>query len=116
MHTSDGATFLDKPKIILLVVYPAELPSRIFQNSRFWLYINYHFQHGSNELLKEAQHIQWPGSSHFVADVDGDGDVDVVHAFSDGFAYAEQRNGRFVVLKSYDNPFFPGFWVVLLLS
>eukprot|EP00435_Cladocopium_sp_Y103_P064097 s1055_g25.t1 len=55
-----------------------------------------------------STHIQWPGSSHFMADVDGDGDVDVVHAFSDGFAYAEQRNGSFVVLKSYDNPFFQG--------
>ena len=49
-----------------------------------------------------------------VADVDGDGDVDIVHSFTKGFAYAEQRNGSFVILKSYDNPFYQGFWVVLL--
>ena len=47
-----------------------------------------------------------------VADVDGDGDVDIVHSFTKGFAYAEQRNGSFVILKSYDNPFYQGFWVV----
>ena len=48
------------------------------------------------------------GRTHMVADVDGDGDVDIVHSFTKGFAYAEQRNGSFVVLKSYDNPFYQG--------
>lgn len=47
-----------------------------------------------------------------VADVDGDGDVDLVQSFTKGFAYAEQRNGSFVILRSKDNPFFQGFWVV----
>eukprot|EP00435_Cladocopium_sp_Y103_P021056 s1106_g5.t1 len=49
------------------------------------------------------------GRSHLVADVDGDGDVDIVRSFAKGFAYAEQRNGSFVILRSYDNPFFQGF-------
>ena len=44
-----------------------------------------------------------------MADVDGDGDVDLVQSFTKGFAYAEQRNGSFVILRSKDNPFFPRF-------
>ena len=47
------------------------------------------------------------GTNHVVADVDGDGDVDIVHGYGDanGFRYAEQRNGKFSILKGVDNPF-----------
>ena len=45
------------------------------------------------------------GMSHVVADVDGDGDVDIVHGYANGFRYAEQRNGKFSILKGVDNPF-----------
>ena len=40
-----------------------------------------------------------------VADVDGDGDVDVVHATGTGLAFAEQRNGSFILWNRKDNPF-----------
>ena len=50
------------------------------------------------------------GMSHFVADVDGDGDVDVVHAYAKGFDFAEQQNGKFVFLKGMANPFHLGIW------
>ena len=51
--------------------------------------------------------MQFLGMSHVVADVDGDGDVDIVHGYGDanGFRYAEQRNGKFSILKGVDNPF-----------
>ena len=47
------------------------------------------------------------GMSHVVADVDGDGDVDIVHGYANanGFRYAEQRDGKFSILKGLDNPF-----------
>ena len=48
------------------------------------------------------------GMNHFVADVDGDGDVDVVHGHSEGLDFAEQQNGKFVILKGMANPFHLG--------
>ena len=47
------------------------------------------------------------GMSHVVADVDGDGDVDIVHGYADAnaFRYAEQRDGKFSILKGVNNPF-----------
>ena len=48
------------------------------------------------------------GMNHFVADVDGDGDVDVVHGHAKGLDFAEQQNGKFVILKGMANPFHLG--------
>ena len=53
------------------------------------------------------------GTNHVVADVDGDGDVDIVHADHRGFMYAEQRNGTFTVLQGLDNPFHLGLKVAI---
>ena len=53
------------------------------------------------------------GINHVVADVDGDGDVDIVHADHRGFMYAEQRNGQFTILKGLDNPFHLGLKVAI---
>ena len=50
------------------------------------------------------------GMNHFVADVDGDGDVDVVHGHAKGLDFAEQQNGKFVILKGMANPFHLGIW------
>ena len=50
------------------------------------------------------------GMNHFVADVDGDGDVDVVHGYAKGLDFAEQQNGKFVILKGMANPFHLGIW------
>ena len=58
----------------------------------------------------EAQQF---GMNHVVADVDGDGDVDIVHADHRGFMYAEQRNGQFTILKGVDNPFYSGLKVAI---
>ena len=53
------------------------------------------------------------GMNHVVADVDGDGDVDIVHADHCGFMHAEQRNGTFTVLNGLDNPFHLGLEVAI---
>ena len=53
------------------------------------------------------------GMNHVIADVDGDGDVDIVHADHRGFMYAEQRNGQFTILKGLDNPFHLGLKVAI---
>ena len=58
----------------------------------------------------EAQQF---GMNHVVADVDGDGDVDIVHGDHRGFMYAEQRNGTFTVLTGLDNPFHLGLKVAI---
>ena len=58
-------------------------------------------------------HAQYFGMNHVVADVDGDGDVDIVHADHRGFMYAEQRNGQFTILKGLDNPFHLGLKVAI---
>ena len=50
------------------------------------------------------------GMNHFVADVDGDGDVDVVHGHAKGLDFAGQQNGKFVILKGMANPFHLGIW------
>ena len=50
------------------------------------------------------------GTNHLVADVDGDGDVDVVHGHAKGLDFAEQQNGKFVILKGMANPFHLGIW------
>ncbi len=59
------------------------------------------------EFIASKKGMQILGMSHVVADVDGDGDVDIVHGFANanGFRYAEQRNGKFSILKGVDNPF-----------
>ena len=53
--------------------------------------------------------VPW-GMNHFVADVDGDGDVDVVHGHAKGLDFAGQQNGKFVILKGMANPFHLGIW------
>ena len=71
---------------------------------------------GSANPLQEAPTCLPPtssaylGMSHFVADVDGDGDVDVVHHHAKGLDFAEQQNGKFVFLKGMANPFHLGIW------
>ena len=57
------------------------------------------------EFIASKKGMQILGMSHVVADVDGD--VDIVHGFANanGFRYAEQRNGKFSILKGVDNPF-----------
>ena len=52
--------------------------------------------------------VSYYGMNHFVADVDGDGDVDVVHGHAKGLDFAEQQNGKFVILKGMANPFHLG--------
>ena len=70
---------------------------------------------GTANPLQEAPTEHYPvpsfkGMSHFVADVDGDGDVDVVHGHAKGLGFAEQQNGKFVILKGMANPFHSGIW------
>ena len=71
-------------------------------------------QAAPTSLLSYFEWIFWKpepqafGMNHVVADVDGDGDVDIVHADHRGFMYAEQRNGTFTVLNGLDNPFHLG--------
>ena len=59
------------------------------------------------ESIASENGIQPLGINHVVADVDGDGDVDIVHGYANAnaFRYAEQRNGKFSILKGVENPF-----------
>ena len=76
-------------------------------------------QAAPTSLLSYFEWIFWKpepqafGMNHVVADVDGDGDVDIVHADHRGFMYAEQRNGTFTVLNGLDNPFHLGLEVAI---
>ena len=66
-----------------------------------------------SEWVFRKPEINTNGMNHVVADVDGDGDVDIVHADHRGFMYAEQQNGTFTVLKGRDNPFYLGLKVAI---